>query len=438
MTAPEARASPLLRRCDLVLRPDPRRVVLRPFVPAEDEARLVPGIRPRVAHIVEQVLALSPAQLDEEYARMLSSLRHRHRDVERLLRRRYYDLVEPYLGASHPSAEQALLIGAFFAEEYAFEAAALFNPSIVPHPDQRAVPPGSLRFILSLRAVGEGHISSITFRTGLLSADGILTLDPVSREALSPGIETIPGGVPDDPGFRLSFGTRDDLSALVLFPIGFHQRHGIEDLRLLRFTEEDGESVYFGTYTANGGDVVRQELLRTSSFSTFELSALRGGSVPTKGMALFPRRVGGHYAMLGRLDHENISLLRSNDLYQWDGGCVVVRPRWPWEFVQLGNSGPPIELDEGWLVLTHGVGPVRTYCLGACLLDKSDPSRLLARTTEPLVRPGPETRDGYVPNVTYSCGALLSGRTVLLPYGVADSFTAFATLCVDGLVANMT
>ena len=333
--------------------------------------------------------------------------------------------------------QQMLLAGAYFIEEYSFEAAALFNPSVVPHPDQHGVAAGSIRVVLSLRAVGEGHISSITFRTALLSAEGALTLDPPSRWAISPQIETIPGGTPEDPGLRIFYGEHEDLSQLVIFPVTFQQRHGIEDLRLTRFVEDDGHVTFLGTYTAFSGETVRQELLRTSDFATFELNALRGELSATKGMALFPRRIGGHYAMLGRHDHENIWFLRSNDLYQWDKGAVILAPRWPWEFVQVGVCSPPIELDEGWLVITHGVGAIRNYCLGCCLLDKKDPSKVLARSTEPLLRPGCEASDGYVPNVAYSCGALVHNRKLLLPYGVADTFTAFETLSVDAVLKAM-
>lgn len=418
------------------LRPEPSRVVLRPFVPAENGAP-GPASEPRVARILDRILALDRAEMEDELGRVLAKLRARHRNVERILKRRYYDLVEPHVGSRTVGDRQMLLAGAYFTEEYAFEAAALFNPSVVAHPDQSGVKPGSLRLVLSLRAVGEGHISSITFRTAVLSGTGKLAVDPPSRWATSPQIETIPGGATDDPGLRIVYCDQDDLSQLVLFPITFQQRHGIEDLRLTRFVEDDGQVSFLGTYTAFSGETVRQELLRTTDFATFELNALRGGLSATKGMALFPRRVGGHYAMLGRHDHENIWFLRSNDLYQWDQGAVLLAPRWPWEFVQVGVCSPPIELDEGWLVITHGVGAIRSYCLGCCLLDKTDPSKVLARSTEPLLKPGTHEQEGYVPNVAYTCGALVHDRWLLLPYGVADTFTDFATLSLDAVLKTM-
>lgn len=421
---------------DVLLRPQSARVVLRPFVPAENGGVPSEG-RPRVERILERVLSLGEAALRDELGRVLASLTDRHRDVERVLQRRYHDIVDRFAGDRAVSPDQLLLAGAYFTEEYAFEAAALFNPSVVPHPDQNGVPEGAIRIVLSLRGVGEGHISSIIFRTGMFGPDGALTIDPPSQWATSPQIETIPGGAPDDPGVRLFYGGQTDLSELVLFPVTYRQRHGIEDLRLVRFVEDDGHATYLGTYTAFSGEAVRQELLRTRDFVSFDLNALGGKLSATKGMALFPRRIDGHYAMLGRHDHENIWLLKSTELYGWDSGEVIVTPRWPWEFIQTGICSPPVEIDEGWIFITHGVGPIRSYNLGACLLDKRDPARVLARSVEPLVRPSPETRDGYVPNVAYSCGALALGRTLLLPYGVADSFTTFATFAIDELLKTM-
>lgn len=373
----------------------------------------------------------------DELTRVLADLKGRHDDPVHVLRRRYYDMVEPLVRGQAIGEEQALLAGAYLTEEYSFEAAALFNPSLVVHPDQQGVAKGAVRLVISLRAIGEGHVSSISFRTAIFDGAGELTVEEPVAPAFSPAIEAIPGGAPDDPGVRLRYSGHDNLSQIVIFPVTYRQRHGIEDLRLVRFVDDDGLVSYFGTYTAFSGEAIRSELLRTTDFSSFELSAFRGRFSDAKGMAMFPRRIDGRYAMLGRQDHENIWLLRSNDPYGWDEGEVLVSPRFPWEFVQLGNGGSPIEIEEGWLVLTHGVGPIRSYCLGACLLDKADPRKLIARSTVPIVRPGPDTRDGYVPNVAYSCGALAIGRTLLLPYGVADTFTTFVTIDLDMLVTQM-
>jgi len=349
--------------------------------------------------------------------------------------RRYHQMGEATVEPRCVSDAQALLIGAALSDEYAFEAAALFNPSIVSHPEPDDGE-GGLRFVMSLRGVGEGHVSSITFRTGVFTRENMVRLDPPSTKVISPHVDTIPGGSAETPGVRLCCGSPHDLSAIAIFPVTERQRHGIEDLRLIRF-EDEGTVTYLGTYTAFSGETVRQELFRTTDFATFELSPMRGPVAETKGMALFPRRIGGHYAALGRQDHESIWLLRSNDLYEWADGHKTVSPRFPWEVVQIGNCSPPIELEEGWLIVIHGVGPVRNYCLGACLLDKEDPGKLLGRTAEPIITPGGEAREGYVPNVVYTCGALLNGRSLLLPYSLADTFTAFATLSVDELLANM-
>jgi predicted GH43/DUF377 family glycosyl hydrolase len=215
------------------------------------------------------------------------------------------------------------------------------------------------------------------------------------------------------------------------------QRQGIEDLRLVRFTDDDGSVLYYGTYTAFSGAAARPELLSGIDFRSFRMCALTGDAAGAKGMALFPRRVDGRYVMLGRQDSESIWLHSSDDVLHWEGGGKIVSPRYPWEFVQMGNCGSPIEIDEGWLVLTHGVGTVRNYCIGACLLDKADPSKLLARTPEPILTPSPDERDGYVPNVVYSCGAMIQGRELMIPYGVADNFAAFATTTVDRLLKSM-
>ena len=419
------------------LRADPARVVIRPFVPADEPRPAGSTARTRAQGLADRVLGLSEDGLRDELARVIATLAERHRDIEALLLRRYHKVNGLLIAPDPVSSDQAHLLGAYFCEEYSFEAAALFNPSIVAHPDQTGMAAGDLRVILSLRGVGEGHVSSITFRSGVVRADGTIAMDPASRYAISPRIEMIPDGDPGDPGVRLFCGESHDLSEIVIFPITFRQRHGIEDLRLVRFVDDEGHATYLGTYTAFSGEEIREELLRTTDFATFELNALRGPAAVNKGMALFPRKVGGRYAMLGRLDHENIWLLRSTDLYHWDSGTQILAPRWAWEFIQLGVCGCPIELDEGWLVLIHGVGPVRNYCIGACLLDKADPSRVLGRLPVPLLRPSEVERDGYVPNVIYSCGGLVHGRTLILPYAVADSFTTFATICVDGLLGAM-
>ena len=426
----------LLTRLPITLRPDPSRVVIRPFMPADDQAPFISPSLSRAQRIANRVLDLDPPDVRRALAHFTDSLEKHHRDVPKVLLRRFHEVNGLVIDPGSIDADQSLLVGAYFSEEYSFEAAALFNPSIVPHPDQAGVPEGALRFLLSLRGVGEGNISSVTFRTGLWSR-GALTIDPPSIRAISPRIKLIPGGEPDDPGVRLFCEDARDPSEIVIFPVTPVQRHGIEDLRLVRFVDDDGNATYLGTYTAFSGGGIRQEILSTTNFATIDLTALRGPGTDNKGMALFPRKIGGRYAMLGRQDHENIWLQMSDDLYNWNAGVKIVAPLHPWEFVQVGNCGSPIEIDEGWLVITHGVGAVRNYCLGACLLDKDDPSKLLGRLSEPLIRPDPEDHDGYVPNVLYSCGSMVHERTLLLPYAIADSFTTFASVALDRLLAAM-
>ena len=427
-------ADDIITHLPIILRPDPARVVVRPFVPADDPA---PRDRPRAQRIADRVLALDTTELGIELDRVTAALSERHRDLGEVFSRRYHDVNGLLIDHCAITRAQSLLIGAYFSEEYAFEGAALLNPSIVPHPDQSEMMPGDVRFVLSLRGVGEGHVSSVTFRTGICHPDGSIFLDTPGLQTITPRIEMIPGGAPDDPGVRLSCDNDHDLSQTVIFPVTARQRHGIEDMRLVCFTDDDGNITYYGTYTAFSGEAIRQEILRTTDFKTFELTALRGDAATGKGMALFPRRIDGRYAMLGRQDHENISLLTSTDLYDWQGGTTIVSPQWPWEYVQIGNCGSPLEIDEGWLVITHGVGPVRNYCIGACLLDRKDPSKLLARTTHPLIRPSPDQRYGYVPNIAYTCGAMVHGRTLVLPYALADSFTTFATVPLELLLGKM-
>lgn len=418
---------------DLILRPDPARTVVRPFDLDYPEGFRVEG-HSRTAAIVDRVLTLGDDALAAELALITQSLDERHRDVDALLLRRFDEVAATLPDQRKTSADQRRLIGAYFSEEYSYEAAALFNPSAVFAPDQREAPEGGVRFVLSLRGIGEGHVSSVAFRTGSWVPGAAPSVDTPSRVAVPPIIDRAEEGAAV---VQLQCGGSREISETVLFPVLPSQRQGIEDLRLVRFVEDDGGITYYGTYTAFSGAAARPELLSGEDFHSFEMRALTGAAAGAKGMALFPRRVGGTFAMLGRQDSESIWLHLSDDILHWEGGGRIVSPRYPWEFVQMGNCGSPIEIDEGWLVFTHGVGTVRNYCMGACLLDRNDPSKLLARTPQPILTPSPDERDGYVPNVVYSCGAIAAGRDVLIPYGVADSFTAFATTTVDRLLAVM-
>jgi predicted GH43/DUF377 family glycosyl hydrolase len=304
----------------------------------------------------------------------------------------------------------------------------------VRHPDQSGVPAGGRRFILSLRATGEGHISSLTFRSGLIQADGNITVDAPARLATIPKVRSLSAADPER--VELIFSADEDISEHVIFPILPSQSNGIEDARFVEFAEA-GERTFYATYTAFTGKAIRSELIETRDFVTFRMAPLDGTATRNKGMALFPRKIAGKYAMIARHDNENLYLIYSDDLYTWNGGEPILRPQYPWEFVQIGNCGSPIELDEGWLLLTHGVGPVRRYSIGAVLLDKEDPSKLLARSREPLVRPEASDREGYVPNVVYTCGGMRHEERVILPYAVSDTFCSVATMKIPALIHNL-
>jgi predicted GH43/DUF377 family glycosyl hydrolase len=419
----------------LHLRPDPARVVVRPFKPATEPRDFNPTDKSRANHIVDRVLALDSATVAAQLADVLENFLGRHRNLLETFEARANEMEEAFAGHTPFTQDQRRLVGAYFLHEYSFEAAALFNPSIVSHPDQTGAPVGGRRFILSLRAVGEGHVSSLTFRTGFIAADGNVSIDPPARLAAVPKIV---GATPDltTDHIELTFRPEEDISERVIFPVLASQSNGVEDARFVEFMDA-GTRTYYATYTAYTGRAIRSELLETHDFVTFRMSALAGTAARNKGMALFPRRINGQYAMIARQDNENLYLIYSDDLYTWNGGQAILKPRFPWEFVQIGNCGSPIELDEGWLLLTHGVGPVRRYSIGAVLLDKADPSKILARSSEPLVRPEPSDREGYVPNVVYTCGAMRHNDRIILPYAISDTFCSVATMKIAALLDNL-
>ena len=427
--------SVFFNRQALHLRPDPARVVVRPFKPATEPRDFNPTDKSRANHIVERVLAMDCAAVATQLADVLESFLGRHRNLLDIFETRALEMEAALEGHVPFTLDQRRLIGAYFLHEYSFEAAALFNPSIVSHPDQTGIPAGSRRFVLSLRAVGEGHISSLTFRTGLITAEGNVSVDVPARLAGVPDIVG-PAPLPDAERVELAFESGGDLSERVIFPVLASQSNGIEDARFLEFNE-GGEKIFYATYTAYTGRAIRSELIETRDFETFRMTALRGNAARNKGMGLFPRRINGQYAMIARQDNENLYLVYSDDLLTWNGGQTLLRPRFPWEFVQIGNCGAPIELDEGWLLFSHGVGPVRRYSIGAVLLDKADPSKVLARSSEPLVRPEASDREGYVPNVVYTCGAMRHGERIVLPYAISDTFCTFATMKIAALLNNL-
>ena len=427
--------SAFFNRHALHLHPDPARVVVRPFKPATEPRDLNPTDKTRANHIVERVLALPPATVTSQLAEVLENFLGRHRNLLQTFEARAVEMEDAFATHAPFTQEQRRLIGAYFVHEYSFEAAALFNPSIVSHPDQSGVPTGGRRFILSVRATGEGHVSSLTFRSGLIQADGNISVDPPVRLATVPKVRSLSSGADAD-HVELTFNPDEDISERVIFPVLPSQSNGVEDARFVEFIDA-GERIFYATYTAYSGRSIRSELIETRDFATFRMAPLHGTAARNKGMALFPRKINGKYAMIARQDNENLYLIYSDDLYTWNGGQVILRPQFPWEFVQIGNCGSPIELDEGWLLLTHGVGPVRRYSIGAVLLDKDDPGKVLARAHDPLVRPEPSDREGYVPNVVYTCGGMRNGERVILPYAVSDTFCSVATMKIAALVDNL-
>ena len=423
-------AADVFTTLEIELKPDPSRTVIRPFSFAYPEG-LADGRPIRMQQVADRLLALDPAMRERMRGLLAEPMHERHRNADETFLRRFDDVAGDLTLPAPLTETDRVLLGAYFSQEYAFESAALFNPSIIRLPDAEP-DDDNLPFLLSLRGIGEWHISSVTFRTGSWDGGDSIVVDPASDNGIPPRIDReIDGWV------QLLCNDSHDVSETVLFPVLPSQRSGIDDLRLVNFVDDDGTESVIGTYTAFDGVTARAEILRGVDMRTVEMRALTGAMAGYKGMALFPRRIGGQFVMLGRQDNENIWLLRSDDLSHWESGTRIMGPKYPWEFVQMGNCGSPIELDEGWLVFTHGVGLVRGYCVGACLLDKDDPSKVLARTPSPLLFPSAEQRGGYVPNVTYSCGALLHKRRILLPYAIGDEYSAFAVGGVDDLLSVM-
>lgn len=420
------------------LHADPSRVVLRPFHLGW-QATTAP--QNRAMSLIRDVASLTEAQVAHEYKIVLHDFLNRHWQTEHIFEARYREVEAGLsLDGSDYSPERRKLIGAYFCHEYTYSAAALMNPSIVPHPDQTGMENGSVRFILSLRAVGEGHISSVAFREGIANVDGSFDLWPETAFATSvERTDTCPRS-DIDCTVIVERHPESSLSNTVIFPITEQQANGLEDLRLVRFDHGDGDIEWIGTYTAFSGHSIRSELLRTRDFSTFALEPIKGHAGRNKGMALFPQKVDGQYLMIGRQDGKNLYLLRSDRLDCWDDdGVLLMRPKYPWEFIQIGNCGSPILTDAGWLLITHGVGAMRKYALGCALLDRDDPSRVLARTPEPILTAEDADRAGYVPNVVYTCGSMLLGtETLLIPYGISDISVGFATARVSDLLALMT
>ncbi|WP_174292423.1 glycoside hydrolase family 130 protein [Sphingomonas bacterium] len=418
----------------LRLHADPSRVVVRPFHIPMDAQGNVPS---RTQRLVAEVLEMGAGEAREQLEEVLKDFEARHWQTRRVFMTRYDEVEDQLdLNGAEISDEKRQLIGAYFCHEYSYAAAALMNPSAVPHFDQSGMPEGSMRVIMSMRAVGEGHISSVAFREGIITDGGHMKLAPEPPFATATDLTDRGDAMPE--GEVTVHRHRDStLSGTVIFPITKAQSNGLEDLRITHFAHQDGSDEWIGTYTAYNGSVIQSELMRTRDFRAFDLVPMTGAAARNKGMALFPRKVGDEYMMIGRSDGENLFLLRSDKLTHWDDGVKILAPHYPWELVQIGNCGPPIELDEGWLLLTHGVGAMRKYSIGAALLDKDDPSKVLARSPLPILAAKDQDREGYVPNVVYSCGAIKHGDTLFLPYGIADSSIGFAFVPISEMLAAM-
>lgn len=391
----------------------------------------------RVQRLVRDIVSLDARSVRAELSVVLHDFADRHWQIEHVFDQRF-DEMEPKLGLNGTKLrpETKRLIGAYFCHEYSYAAAALMNPSVVRHPDQSGLQHGSVRILISLRAVGEGHISTIAFREGIISQRRKLDLMPEPPFATAARLAEPYDPEADGP---VEVCRRQDstISGTVIFPMTEAQRNGLEDLRLVEMTGPNGGPEWIGTYTAYSGRDIRSEMLRTEDFRSFTLTPMRGSASRNKGMGLFPAKIGGQYHMIGRQDGKNLYLLRSDTLLDWEGGELLLEPAFPWEFIQIGNCGAPIELDEGWLVLTHGVGAMRKYSIGAVLLDKADPSRVIGRTAQPILSAVDEDREGYVPNVVYTCGAIRAGADLFLPYGVADSSVCFAFLGIRQILDRM-
>ncbi|CAM3159164.1 MULTISPECIES: glycoside hydrolase family 130 protein [Sphingomonas] len=420
----------------LRLHADPSRVVVRPFHIAWGGGNGAPPSR--TERLVGEVLAMTPQEARDQLETVLKDFEARHWQTRRVFMTRY-DQIEDLLklDGSKIGDEKRQLIGAYFCHEYSYAAAALMNPSAVPHFDQTGIQPGSQRILMSMRAVGEGHISSVAFREGIINDQNQLRLAPEPPFATATDVHG--WGDEDMPSGPITVHRHRDstLSGTVIFPITQAQSKGLEDMRIVQFTHDDGAVEWIGTYTAYDGSGIQSELMRTRDFRAFDLVPMTGAAARNKGMALFPRKVAGQYMMIGRQDGENLFLLKSDSLTHWDEGEKILTPVYPWELVQIGNCGPPIETEEGWLLLTHGVGAMRKYSIGAALLDKNDPSKVLGRTKQPILAAKDQDREGYVPNVVYSCGAIRHGDSLFLPYGIADSSIGFAFVKISELLAAM-
>jgi predicted GH43/DUF377 family glycosyl hydrolase len=458
----------------------------------------LPDKRYRIPKIIQRIMNLPDEAAENLIAQIMVGFSGRHKDIGHIFEQ-HLNEVKDYLPRDTMLSDvQRALIGAYFTMEYSIESAALFNPSIVPHPDQGDLDEGSLRFIMSLRAIGEGHLSSIVFRSGVLDRNNTFIFDPSSdyveradvrldpvydrhlfqlklneMEACNEVTAHILDQLPEDftynelkekigalraspifseerqngtfeimywlanSNYEVGFHPDHKISERVIFPVSNNESRGIEDARFVQFFDDNGEVTYYATYTAYNGFKILPQLIETKDFIKFKVITLNGQAIQNKGMALFPRKIDGSYVMLSRQDGENNHIMFSDNIHFWQESKIIQEPTRPWEFIQIGNCGSPLETDKGWIVLTHGVGPMRQYSIGAMLLDLENPERVIASLEEPLLAPREEEREGYVPNVVYTCGAIFHNSDLVIPYGMSDIASGIATVGVSELIDCM-
>jgi predicted GH43/DUF377 family glycosyl hydrolase len=485
----EISSHPKIKRKNEKILGDTSRVITRLHLP--HETHRIPKIIQRVADLPERIA-------ENLLEKIVLDFSERHKDIRHVFER-HLDEVSDFVPRDTVLSEtKKALIGAYFTMEYSIESAALFNPSIIRHPDQSHPDKDSLRFIMSLRAIGEGHVSSIVFRSGILDEHNTFLFDPVSNYVETPDVhlnqvydrhlfklklnemeacnevtahmlDQLPekftyyelkesiAALDAKPifseahqnetfeimfwlassNYEINFRPDHKISERVIFPVSKNESSGIEDARFVQFFDDNGEIIYYATYTAYNSFKILPQLIETNDFIKFKIITLNGKAVKNKGMALFPRKIDGCYVMLSRQDGENNHIMFSDNIHFWQESEIIQEPTRPWEFIQIGNCGSPLETDEGWIVLTHGVGPMRQYCIGAMLLDLENPAKIIARLEEPLFAPHEKEREGYVPNVVYTCGAIIHNGDLVIPYGMSDITSGIATVGVRELIECM-
>jgi predicted GH43/DUF377 family glycosyl hydrolase len=411
-----------VQRINTYIKSDIGRILLRPFNPTTKE---------RSEKIIKRILSLSEKETTKRLNSIISQFKSRHRDITSFFLIRYNENRHHIPDQKKLTENRKLLIGAYFSLEYSIEAASLFNPSMIWHPDQTGIPKESKRFIISLRATGEGHISSMEFRSGVIYAKNQIIMDDQSRLASLPNYQTT------SDGYIAKFSPDYPLSERVLFPFLPEEVNGIEDARFIHFSDEKGNKTFYATYTAYDGKKIYSMLLETVDFLQFKIRKLTGPIIENKGLALFPRKINSKYVMLSRQDNENNFIMFSDRLDYWNDKTLIMEPEFPWEFFQIGNCGCPIETESGWLVLAHGVGAMRKYVISAFLLDLNDPTKVIGRLKQPLVMSNEEEREGYVPNVVYTCGGQIWGQSLVFPYAMSDFACSFALVNLNELLHEL-